>query len=65
LFPLAVKHKSHIDDLAAWKKEPNHFYYEKLYDEYLKRDYEVVGVKAFLNRTSSSPPSLHLLFADN
>ena len=51
---LPVKHKSHIDDLAAWRKEPNHFYYERLYDEYLKREYEVVAIKAYRNRPSPS-----------
>ncbi|KIJ55283.1 hypothetical protein M422DRAFT_57796 [Sphaerobolus stellatus SS14] len=37
-----VKHKDKIADLAAWKKRPDRFYYNKLFDPFIKREFEVI-----------------------
>ncbi|KAK4688923.1 hypothetical protein P7C73_g1187, partial [Tremellales sp. Uapishka_1] len=37
-----VRHKDRIENLLAWKKLPDHFYYVKYYDPYIKREYEML-----------------------
>lgn len=37
-----VRHKDRIDNLLAWKKMPDHFYFTKFFDPYIKREYEVL-----------------------
>jgi hypothetical protein len=37
-----VRHKDRIDDLLAWKRLPDHFYYIKFFDPYIKREFEVI-----------------------
>lgn len=37
-----VLHKSKIPDLNAWKKRPDCFYYTRLFDPYIKREFEVI-----------------------
>ncbi|RSH90248.1 putative PHD type zinc finger protein with BAH domain-containing protein [Saitozyma podzolica] len=37
-----VRHKDRIDDLIAWKRLPDHFYFIKYFDPYIKREFEVI-----------------------
>ena len=37
-----VRHKDKIADLSAWKKEPDRFYFFRLFDPYIKKEYEVL-----------------------
>lgn len=37
-----VKHKDKIADLSGWKKRPDRFYFSKLFDPYIKKEYEVI-----------------------
>nr|XP_019008759.1 uncharacterized protein I206_06441 [Kwoniella pini CBS 10737]OCF47540.1 hypothetical protein I206_06441 [Kwoniella pini CBS 10737] len=44
-----VRHKERIDDLLKWKKLPDHFYFVKFYDPYIKRDFEVIRTEGVNN----------------
>ncbi|WWC87223.1 uncharacterized protein L201_002111 [Kwoniella dendrophila CBS 6074] len=44
-----VRHKDRIDDLLKWKKLPDHFYFVKFYDPYIKRDFEVIRTESVNN----------------
>ncbi|WWC59192.1 uncharacterized protein I303_101741 [Kwoniella dejecticola CBS 10117] len=44
-----VRHKDRIDDLLKWKKLPDHFYFVKFYDPYIKREFEVVRTEGVNN----------------
>ncbi|OCF76650.1 hypothetical protein I204_02349 [Kwoniella mangroviensis CBS 8886] len=44
-----VRHKDRIEDLLKWKKSPDHFYFVKFYDPYIKRDFEVIRTEAVNN----------------
>lgn len=37
-----VRHKDRIEDLLAWKRRPDHFYFVKFFDPYIKREFEVL-----------------------
>lgn len=37
-----VKHKDKIADLSGWKKRPDRFYFSRLFDPYIKKEYEVI-----------------------
>ncbi|KAH7098247.1 hypothetical protein BKA62DRAFT_713863 [Auriculariales sp. MPI-PUGE-AT-0066] len=37
-----VRHKDKISDLVAWKKKPDRFYFHRLFDPYIKREFEVL-----------------------
>lgn len=37
-----VKHRDKIADLAAWKKRPDRFYFHRLFDPYIKKEFEVI-----------------------
>jgi len=37
-----VKHKDKIPDLNAWKKKPDRFYFTRLFDPYIKKEYEII-----------------------
>ncbi|KAL7424387.1 putative PHD type zinc finger protein with BAH domain-containing protein [Cryptotrichosporon argae] len=44
-----VRHKDKIDDLLAWKRNPDSFYFVKFFDPYIKREYEVVRTSSVNN----------------
>jgi len=44
-----IKHTSHIEDLEAYKQQEDTFYYNKLYDRYSQRLYDVVPVEEIRN----------------
>ncbi|EGO22633.1 hypothetical protein SERLADRAFT_451461 [Serpula lacrymans var. lacrymans S7.9] len=37
-----VIHRDKISDLAGWKKRPDRFYFTRLFDPYIKKEYEVI-----------------------
>lgn len=54
-----VKHKDKITDLLAWRKRLDCFYYNRLFDPFIKREFEVILVSEVHNRScciSLSPP---------
>lgn len=44
-----MRHKDKIEDLIKWKHTPDHFYFVKFFDPYIKRDYEVLRTAAVNN----------------
>nr|XP_031861887.1 uncharacterized protein CI109_002716 [Kwoniella shandongensis]KAA5528959.1 hypothetical protein CI109_002716 [Kwoniella shandongensis] len=44
-----VRHKDRIDDLLKWKKLPDHFYFHKFFDPYIKREFEVIRTESANN----------------
>ncbi|KAG7094162.1 hypothetical protein E1B28_007773 [Marasmius oreades] len=37
-----VVHRDKISDLAGWKKRPDRFYFNRLFDPYIKKEFEVI-----------------------
>ncbi|KIR60339.1 hypothetical protein I314_03630 [Cryptococcus bacillisporus CA1873] len=37
-----VRHKDRIPDLLEWKRLPDHFYFAKFFDPYIKREFDVI-----------------------
>ncbi|KZT25327.1 hypothetical protein NEOLEDRAFT_1169507 [Neolentinus lepideus HHB14362 ss-1] len=37
-----VIHRNKISDLAGWKKRPDRFYFTRLFDPYIKKEFEVI-----------------------
>ncbi|KAI0794573.1 hypothetical protein C8Q74DRAFT_1366004 [Fomes fomentarius] len=37
-----VHHRDRISDLAGWKKRPDRFYFTRLFDPWLRKDFEVI-----------------------
>ncbi|KAL6715841.1 putative PHD type zinc finger protein with BAH domain-containing protein [Lecanora helva] len=44
-----ILHRTDINDLDVYRKEPNAFWYEKLYDRYIHRFYEVIPTSQVIN----------------
>ena len=44
-----IKHKNHVENLDAFRATKDCFYFEKLYDRYIHRYYDVVPVKSVIN----------------
>ncbi|KZV70846.1 hypothetical protein PENSPDRAFT_685129 [Peniophora sp. CONT] len=44
-----VQHRDRITDLAGWKRRPDRFYFNKLFDPYVKREFEVFPAKDVRN----------------
>ncbi|RVD81357.1 uncharacterized protein DFL_009223 [Arthrobotrys flagrans] len=44
-----ILHRSEIDDLEAFKRQKDNFYYERLYDRYLQRYLDIVPVSQVRN----------------
>ncbi|KAF9199294.1 putative PHD type zinc finger protein with BAH domain-containing protein [Haplosporangium sp. Z 27] len=44
-----VTHQSYIEDLDSYKKKPDHFYYNQLFDRYILRFYDVLPVESVRN----------------
>jgi hypothetical protein len=44
-----IKHKSQVENMDAFRASKDCFYFEKLYDRYIHRYYEVVPTKAVIN----------------
>lgn len=46
-----VAHRDKISDLAGWKKRPDRFYFTRLFDPYIKKEFEVLQSTAVRNST--------------
>src|ERR1700712_5752633 len=44
-----IKHRSEIEDLDAYRKERDSFYFVQVYDRFIKRWYECVPVSQIIN----------------
>ncbi|KAJ8102551.1 hypothetical protein POJ06DRAFT_205786 [Lipomyces tetrasporus] len=44
-----VTHRAHIKDLVEYRKVPDHFWFDKLYDRYICRFYEMIPTEKILN----------------
>ena len=45
-----VLHRDKITSLADWKRRPDHFYFHRLFDPYIKREFEVLLSTEVRNR---------------
>jgi hypothetical protein len=45
-----VVHRDKINDLAGWKKKPDRFYFNKLFDPYIKKEFEIIQTADVRNR---------------
>ncbi|TFK39718.1 hypothetical protein BDQ12DRAFT_697826 [Crucibulum laeve] len=44
-----VVHRDKISDLAGWKKRPDRFYFNRLFDPYIKKEFEIIHSKDVRN----------------
>ncbi|ORX34360.1 hypothetical protein BD324DRAFT_635569 [Kockovaella imperatae] len=44
-----VRHKDRIEDLIKWKRLPDHFYFAKFFDPYIRKEYEVIRTENVRN----------------
>jgi len=44
-----IKHKSEIENMDEYRRTQNCFWYEKLFDRYIHRYYEVIATKEVIN----------------
>ncbi|OTB08829.1 hypothetical protein M426DRAFT_162500 [Hypoxylon sp. CI-4A] len=44
-----IRHKAEIDDMEAYRKTPDCFWYEKLYDRYIQKNYDVIPCFQIVN----------------
>ena len=47
-----VVHRDKITDFAGWKKRPDRFYFNRLFDPYIKKEFEVIQSHDVRNRRS-------------
>ena len=47
-----VVHRDKISDLAGWKKRPDRFYFNRLFDPYIKKEFEIIQSSDVRNRMS-------------
>lgn len=45
-----VIHRDKISDLAGWKKRPDRFYFNRLFDPYVKKEFEIIQSSDVRNR---------------
>ena len=45
-----VLHRDKITDLAGWKKRPDRFYFTRLFDPYIKKEFEIIQAADVKNR---------------
>jgi hypothetical protein len=53
-----VVHRDKITDLAGWKKRPDRFYFNRLFDPYIKKEFEVIQSNDVRNRAYAPDPSV-------
>jgi hypothetical protein len=46
-----VVHRDKISDLSGWKKRPDRFYFNRLFDPYIKKEFEIIQSTDVRNRT--------------
>ncbi|CAE6467003.1 unnamed protein product [Rhizoctonia solani] len=37
-----VRHKDKISDIQAWKRRPDHFYFQRVFDPYIRKEFDVL-----------------------
>lgn len=45
----SITHRCHISDLDEYRKKPNHFWYNQIFDRFIRRFYEVIPVEQVIN----------------
>jgi hypothetical protein len=45
-----VVHRDKISDLAGWKRRPDRFYFNRLFDPYIKKEFEIIQSTDVRNR---------------
>jgi hypothetical protein len=56
-----VRHREKIENLHEWKKKPDHFHYSRLFDPYIKREYEMIRTSTVTNGKRATKPSFGTL----
>ena len=51
-----VHHRDRITDLAGWKRRQDRFYFTRLFDPWLRKEFEVIPVTGVRNGGSLPPP---------
>ena len=46
-----VVHRDKITDLAGWKKRPDRFYFQRLFDPWIRKEFEVIQASSVRNST--------------
>lgn len=44
-----ILHRSEIGDLDAYRRRPDNFWYEKLYDRYIQKNYDLIPARNIVN----------------
>ncbi|KAK3329640.1 hypothetical protein B0H66DRAFT_465295 [Apodospora peruviana] len=44
-----IRHKAEIANMTEYKRQPDSFWYEKLYDRYIQKNYEVIPTTQIIN----------------
>ncbi|KAJ9142145.1 E3 ubiquitin-protein ligase SNT2 [Pleurostoma richardsiae] len=44
-----IRHKSEIENMDEYRKTPDCFWYEKLYDRYIQKNYEIIPTSQIIN----------------
>lgn len=57
-----VKHRDEIEDFEAYKRTPNQFWFEKLFDRYMIKFYDVIPTVLLTNLPQSYATALHKRF---
>ncbi|GMM35565.1 DNA-binding E3 ubiquitin-protein ligase [Saccharomycopsis crataegensis] len=60
---VTVKFKDEIDDLNSYRDKPSHFWYEKLFDRYMIKYYDILPTKNLINLPSNYQKALVKRFA--
>jgi hypothetical protein len=58
-----VVHRDKISDLSGWKKRPDRFYFNRLFDPYIKKEFEIIQATDVRNRMFLLIPSKFSLTA--
>ena len=53
-----VIHKDKLSNLSEWKRKPDHFYFHRLFDPYIKREFEVLLSTDIRNRKHRADESI-------
>ena len=59
---VTVKHKSEIQDIENFKKQPDSFYFDKLYDRYMIKMYDMIPTIQLVHLPSNYYKALHKRF---
>lgn len=62
---IQVKHRDEIDNFDAYKSTANNFYFDKLYDRYMMKFYDVVSTSHLLKLSDEDCKSKNFLIAMN